>query len=410
MRKMIKLFSCLASLALAVAVSPALAQTAAATPAATASAVPTPAVSVDGLVDVGYTYNFTNGSKGTVGAGNVGTFFNNQDGSYAVNLAEVDIKATQGAGTGMLSLVSGANNGNLGLNAGADILQAYVALAEGQWTFTGGRFVTWMGNEVIQSKSNWNYSRSLMFWYTIPLWHNGLSVNYTTSDSKLGITGYLVNGWNDSTTPYIAPWSNQGPTYGLQVAIKPDSVFNVILNGIAGPVGGSANVTGTTTPVYNGDTRWVGEAIIAYNPNSTWSFALDAEYGTAGTNGVTMTAGDGTTTFTSAPFFGADLYAKYQIQSDWDLALRLEELKDTYGQYGIYGAAPQAKSNDVEAREATLTIEHEFTPNLTVRLEGRMDMAYSGGTQFSTTTTPTGPFAGGEGSQFTTALGATYNF
>ena len=36
-----------------------------------------------------------------------------------------------------------------------------------------GKFVTSAGAEVIESKDNWNYSRSLLFAYAIPYWHFG---------------------------------------------------------------------------------------------------------------------------------------------------------------------------------------------------------------------------------------------
>ena len=416
MKKTIKLFSLLAAIALSGLSMPALADTApaaAATPAA-------PTVTVDGMVDGYYTYNFTNSSNNSDLIGNNGTFFNNSDNSYSLGLAEASFTATQGPASGHVVLAYGQESA-LGIgsvnpttaiaNPGFDVLQAYVSYNPDQWTINAGKFVTWMGNEVIESKSNMNYSRSLLFWYTIPLWHTGISVNYAPS-SQFGVTGYITDGWNTTGSSLL------GKTYGLQASIKPDSTWSIILNGIAGPGWFGS------TPTNYGAARYVGEAIISYVPNSSWSFALDAEYGgqdLVGSNAPLSspaTLGNGSTV-SSASFWGVDLYGRYQIQSDWAVALRLEEVEDTYGIFGIYGINnfalyPSNGPYDLEAREATLTVEHNFTTNLLVRLEGRMDMAYTGGSQLSSTANTsnglTGPFAGASGSQFTTTLGAVFSY
>jgi len=335
MNKFIKnLMGLAASLVMAGALSPVMAQTAAATAAATP--VPTPAVTFDGFVDAYYTYNFTNSAYGL---GNGPVFFNNTDNTFSVGEAELDVKATQGAGTGFLALAASGNNTNLALNPGVDILQAYVALTQGEFTFTGGRFVTWMGNEVIESKSNWNYSRSLLFWYTIPLWHNGVSAAWAPTGSVFGLTGYATSGWNGVVN------TGGTSTSGFMATLTPNSTWKFTLNGMFGASAAATNLNS------------IGELIIAYNPSSDWSFAVDGEYGM-----TSVAAG------TSPSFWGVDLYGKYQISSDWDAALRLEDLSSNGG-VGGYGTTTNAAS----LYEGTLTLEKDFTPNLTVRWEGRYD-------------------------------------
>lgn len=328
MKKTIKLFSLLASIALA-GVSPALADG----PAA-------PTVTVNGLVDTYYTYNFTNGANANLGVGNVSTFFNTDDDSFALGLAEVDVNVVQGQVAGHISLDYGQES-NLGLAGAFDVLQAYVTYTPSEWSFSAGRFVTWMGNEVIQSKSNMNYSRSLLFWYTIPLWHQGLTVGYASSDSKFAVTGYLVDGWNNTMA------LRTGKDYGLQLKIVPDSTFSIILNGIFGP-----NGFGATS-----DTQAVGEAIISYAASDKFSLALDAEYGMQNVTGAT----------TTPSFWGVALYGRYQMESDWALALRLEDMTDS----GVIGFGTTTTSGSLY--EGTLTLEHNFTPNMLVRWEGRYD-------------------------------------
>jgi hypothetical protein len=279
---------------------------------------------------------------------------------------------------------------NLGLlTTGLDVLQAYVSYNADQFTFNFGRFATWMGNEVIESKGNWNYSRSLLFWYTIPLWHTGFSANFTSSDSMFGVTAYVTNGWNN----VIAGNNSMEKTFGLQLTAKPDPSLTFILNGILGP-----NPFSATDANYRG----VGELIVSWAASDKWSLGADVEVGGQGLGSTSVPA--------TASFWGMDLYARYQIESDWAAAIRLEEVKDDYGVLGLYAAAPIGSATDVEGRDITLTVEHNFTPNTLMRLEGRYDYALSGGTQYSKTTVAPGPFAGGSGDQLTLTGSMVFSF
>ena len=381
MNKFIKnLMGLVAALVMAGGLSPVLAQTAA-TPAPTAAATPAPpAVVIDGMVDAYYSYNFTNAANKANGAGNLGTFFDGTDGSYTLGLAELKATATQGLASGHLVLAYG-QEANLAIGSavpGIDVEQAYVSYAPGVFTLSGGRFVTWMGNEVIESTGNWNISRSLLFWYTIPLWHQGVSVAFAP-DSTFKLTGYATNGWNNAVNTAITT-DSLIQTYGLSLAWTPNSVWSVTLNGVDGP--------GSQAPlpvIPAGLNRYVGEAIIGFNAASDLTFALDAEAG--GENGI------GT-----ADFWGADLYAKLALSSDYSAALRLEEVSDNGGTLGIYGLGIGQKD---EGRDATLTITHNLTSAFTVSLEGRYDYAVVNGVVPGP---HAGPFTAGSADQLTTTL------
>ena len=378
------LMGLVAALVMAGGLSPVMAQTAAATAAATPAATPAPpAVVIDGMVDAYYSYNFTNAANKANGAGNIGTFFDGTDGSYTLGLAELKATATQGLASGHLVLAYGQET-NLGIGAGPgiDVEQAYVSYAPGVFTLSGGRFVTWMGNEVIESTGNWNISRSLLFWYTIPLWHQGVSVAFAP-DSTIKVTGYATNGWNNAVNAAITT-DSLIQTYGLSLAWTPNSVWSVTLNGVDGP--GSQAALPTTAAGLN---RYVGEAIIGFNAASDLTFALDAEAG--GENGI------GT-----ADFWGADLYAKYAMSSDYSVALRLEELSDNGDTLGVYGVSGIA--GKVEGREATLTLTHNLTSAFTVSLEGRYDYALANGTVPAGTAANPGPFTAHSADQLTTTL------
>ena len=316
MNKTIKALALVASLVL-MGFAPVMADTAA------------PTVTVDGLVDAYYTYNFTNSANKESGIGNVGQLWNSTDNSYSLGLAETKITAKQGNASAVVEFAY-QDDAELGLPSGTgtglgiDVLQAYASYTAGQVTFTGGRFVTWMGDEVVEAPSNMNYSHSLLFWYTIPVWNQGLSVSWAI-DPTLSVTGYATNGWN--TNLNSAAFTAE--TFGAEVAWTPNSMWKFVINAIDGP-----GTTAAQPIVLSGDPydRWVGELIATYMPTSDWTFALDAEYGGqdlgATINNFPINGGASSANVNSFDIWGAALYAKYQIASDWSAALRVEELKE----------------------------------------------------------------------------------
>lgn len=78
------------------------------------------------------------------------------------------------------------------------IEQAYISVKPKGWKgFEAdlGDFVTSAGAEVIETKDNWNYSRSLLFALAIPYYHFGLRTSMPIGSSvNVGIQ--VVDGWN----------------------------------------------------------------------------------------------------------------------------------------------------------------------------------------------------------------------
>lgn len=88
--------------------------------------------------------------------------------------------------------------------------QAYVSVKPKSWKgFEAdfGDFVTSAGAEVIETKDNWNYSRSLLFAYAIPYYHFGLRTSMPLGSFNVGFQ--LVNGWNNIED------NNSGKTIGV---------------------------------------------------------------------------------------------------------------------------------------------------------------------------------------------------
>ena len=80
-----------------------------------------------------------------------------------------------------------------------------------------------MGNEVIETKDNWNYGRSLLFTLAIPYYHMGARLTYSPND-KVTLQGHVVNGWNDAAD------NNTGKSVGGSITLKPTGALTVIEN------------------------------------------------------------------------------------------------------------------------------------------------------------------------------------
>ncbi len=82
--------------------------------------------------------------------------------------------------------------------------------------FDFGTFVTSAGAEVIESPSNYNYSRSLLFAWAIPYYHFGLK--YTQPINKAVTVGFqLVNPWNETNGAHA--FTNVGITLAVTKGI-----------------------------------------------------------------------------------------------------------------------------------------------------------------------------------------------
>ena len=117
-----------------------------------------------------------------------------------------------------------------------------------------GKFVTNAGAEVIETKDNWNYSRGLLFSWAIPYFHFGVRAKYTFN-SKASLTGFLLNGWNNSVD------NNSGKTTGFTLALNPTKKLGLIENYYVGPE--QAND--------NSDFRHLTDTVVTYNPTAKLS-------------------------------------------------------------------------------------------------------------------------------------------
>jgi hypothetical protein len=252
----------------------------------------------------------------------------------------------------LYNLVFGEFSGDIGLGS------ANLTITKGQWSFMFGKYMTWMGNEVIESNANMNYSRSILF-FGIPLYHTGFSVGFTP-DSSFALTAYVNNGWNETSSSF----NQNDKTFGLQAKITPkDSNLSIILNGIYGP--DPINYGTSGQPAGNpGLKTMVDEAIISYSGIKDFTLVLDSQFATEMVSGSTNP---------NPSYLGFALYGQLAVGDGWALAARLEEVMNNATDLLLGDSSGVVAGTQAEYREATLTIQNQMTPNVLARLEGRYD-------------------------------------
>ncbi len=202
--------------------------------------------------------------------------------------------------------------------------------------FDFGKFVTSAGAEVIETNSNWNYSRSLLFAWAIPYYHLGLRA--TIPVTKSFTTGVqLVNGWNNVKD------NNSGKTVGLvaNYAWKKATWSN---NYYSGPENDDTNK----------GFRQLYDTTLLLNPNSKLSAYFNFDYGT----NKSIAGRQNWTGFAAA--------ARYQLTNRLAFAPRAEIFDDMDG--FSTGTAQRVK-------EVTLTGEMKIVEGLLSRLEFRRDFS-----------------------------------
>lgn len=222
-----------------------------------------------------------------------------------------------------------------------NIEQAYVSLKPAQLhglEADFGEFVTSAGAEVIESHSNWNYSRSLLFAWAIPYYHFGLRTSFPVGKHFTGGV-QVVNGWNNVED------NNSGKTLGLTGGFT-TTKFVWYNNYYTGPENPGTNV----------GWRNLYDTTLLLTPSSALNAYLNFDYGQ-------NTSGTGATQFT-AKWYGLAAALHYQADTHWSFSPRLEWFKDRDG--FSTGVAQDVK-------EFTLTGEYKLAEGLLSRLEYRHD-------------------------------------
>jgi len=229
-----------------------------------------------------------------------------------------------------------------------NVEQAYVsykpARAKGlQLDF--GKFVTNAGAEVIETHSNWNYSRSILFAYAIPYYHFGarasapLHKNFTAGAS-------VTNGWNNVED------NNSAKTLGLTGAITTSKV-TWSHNYYVGPE--KAHISPEEVHLSQG-LRHLYDTTLLLTPNEKANFYINFDYGV---DKRSQRRGGG-----SDRWVGIAGAARFAVNSWFALSPRLEWFHDADG---ITTGTVQ------KLKEFTMTGEFKMKKGVFMRTEYRRD-------------------------------------
>jgi len=234
-----------------------------------------------------------------------------------------------------------------------------------------GKFVTPAGAEVIETKDNWNYTRGILFAWAIPYFHTGVSAKYAFN-SKFALSGYLVNGWNNSTE------TNSGKTTGFTAAYTPSSKFSFIENYLVGPEAFNDN----------SNYRHLSDTIVTFNPTAKLSLMANYDYGHDRPGGVPVW------------WSGIAGYIKYTPNDKWMFSTRGEWFND---HDGFETGVAQHLS------EFTFTLQRMLAGKLMSRLEFRRDMSDQNTFPYRTSSVPGSLYLPTD-NQNTVTLGLVYAF
>ncbi|MEK7773482.1 MAG: outer membrane beta-barrel protein, partial [Deltaproteobacteria bacterium] len=298
-----------------------------------------------GFVSTGYNYNFNEPHSRAINY----RPFNNRSDSFTVETAELAFHqdASSAGTTGyMLDVYFGTTTptaiASTGTNAAddIDIKQAYVSYVAGIGNglkLDFGKFITEMGGEVIEGYSDWNYnySRSLLFYYTIPYTHTGARGTYVLND-QITLIGQIINGWDNATD------NNGGKAICAHVMITPAKDTMVNVKYMAGPEGAGndmrqlLNLNASVTVL----DKLVVKADYVYGYEENVSGIGDAQW--TGLAGV----------------------VRYPLNDKLALNARAEVFSDTNG----------SRTGRVQRmKEITVTPEYALSANALVRVEFRHD-------------------------------------
>jgi hypothetical protein len=217
-------------------------------------------------------------------------------------------------------------------------------------TIDAGKMATHVGLEVIKARDNWNYTRSTLFAYGIPLWHTGVHVGYEAIAKKLAVGAYLYQGWNTLND------NNTAPTLGAQVKFTPSDSLTVIYNYIGGAE--QANV--------NDNLKQVHDLNATVTLSSTVSLAMD--FITGSEDGLAFNAGaDAPIKATWSAF---ELGAKLQVTPAYSISPRWEIYNDPQG-YTLNGVATSPAGQSLMTY--TLTQALQVSEGFETRFELRLD-------------------------------------
>ena len=311
---------------------------------------------VSGIVDGYYSYN-----NNKVDMHTQGRVFDVRHNAFSLQLAKVTLSKANskedplgfridlGFGETVDRTISVSDSSRN--DATKHVLQAYasyVAPIGKGLTIDFGKFYTPIGAEVIETKDNYNYSRSFLFAYG-PFYHTGFRAKYAFND-KVALTGFLVNGWDNAFENNVS--TDAGKTVGFQLGLTPTKKFSFTETFLTGPEAPLANV-----PAVSARDNWrhIADTVASYAVNDKFTLLGNFVVGSDADN-----RGD------RGSWVGFAGYFKYAFNKYAAFSPRFEVFNDKDGLRS--GVAQTIK-------DITLTQELKLVNNLITRFEYRRDFS-----------------------------------
>jgi len=299
-----------------------------------------------------------------------------------------------------------------------------------------GKFVTFLGYEVIESPANLNFSRGLLFTNAIPLTHTGVYADYKFNDTveaKFGVVDGINNSVSAPTPGNPTDAQNDYPFGGKAITgqiniTAPGKNANICQSfyyapsGDPGVVGGIDNgpvavydIWGNWNPTFVKDSALTLGFNIDFGYDGADGYPASEQY-TNGSNPVSYAPGFlGHYQDASETWWGGALYASYKLNKTVTLSARGEYLHASSAWNPTFGAAGLTNSNGVaiatpsqDDYSATLTASFAIWDNLLTRAEYRCDVLSAG--SGATTTTGDVTKLNGSSVQNEISLEAVYSF
>jgi hypothetical protein len=359
---------------------------AAASPAPSPTPTPNP-LSLSGYLDTGYVNASQQGPKGLLGT----RVFDNVAGVPQLN----DVNFT--------AAYTGPIGGKVELNGGTDavvmhsypqnpvsicplgiftctapyayqvdVTQAYASFTAGKFTLIGGKFETLAGAELIESPSDLEMSRSILFGYAVPFTHTGARLTFAATPTLSVIVG-ANRGWDTTRTLSTNDFAKLGAPAGTAdnnaltaeagLAFNPSSTWGVTVQGYSGkqedgPIAGC--VQGSACR------RSLIDAVLTYhvNPSLTAIVNVDSAQQTTTIN-PSFASGSGTVQWRGIAGYLSEAWTPTLTTS-----VRYEAFGDPEG-YRL------GTGFGYEWSEGTFTAAWAASSHLTFRGEYRIDTATS---------------------------------
>lgn len=329
---------------------------------------------VNGYLDLYYQNNF-NGRRENSGLRVFGT----RNNVIQLNVAELTLKRKQGNVGFRLDIAAGetvdgldptppipvptptTGNPNPVVNTADEptrmFTQAFVTWtpdAVPGLTISAGKMYTHVGLELTRAQDNWNYTRSMLFNYGGPFWHQGLSIGYQIVPEALSGTLFLYDSWDGR----LATEQNRSPALGANLSFTGIKGLTANYNYIGGPESADSR-----------SRREAHEVNATYAITDSFAMAFDV---LLGSQEIATALED------RATWKAFAVYAKYGLFTWLNLVARYEYYDDSDKGYTIAGgyAGPAANQSDwVIIQSITLGANFDLGDGLETRLEYRNDHA-----------------------------------